>query len=317
MADIIAPVFPTTPNNPWPWIGAGALASSFVKAYGSSRASASKWNNLAKFASLKTYLGDTSNSNYSSGRMGGRGGRVYSYRKRNFRRCKGKRCSGKIVKRSGAVNMRTAGMVGMELKYKNFTLAANYVSNMVSTSRESPATTTCFCGVSQGSGADERVGRTINIKSLELRGLLVRIGHSEVANLDGGGGCNIRLALVLDRQNNGSSGATGTDVWDAGTAMNWYGMRNLENRFRFKVLWERTFELAPTIAANDNQNTTICHNNRSKFVHLYKRLNIPVTFNGTGETITTINDNCLHLFAMTQAANQVQLSYDARIRFMG
>lgn len=156
---------------------------------------------------------------------------------------------------------------------------------------------TLMNALAPGTGASQRVGQNVLIRSLELRGYLAADGGA--ANSQ-----TVRWLVLLDRQTNGAVPAAVTDFLNPGTVN---GLRALTNRKRFKILLDRTSVLSPF--TQDGA--------QSKF-HIYMKFRRPikVEFNGgVAGTIADIATNSLFFVAMgTEAAGATDGLYAVTFR---
>lgn len=152
-----------------------------------------------------------------------------------------------------------------------------------------PEYVTYLPSIVQGTGETQRIGRKVNITSIQLR---IRLTQATTA-----GRYAVRLVLVWDRQFNGSA-----PTWDevfagSGGAMNF---PNLSNTERFRVLkdwmWGGGAGAATT---SDNwaslANTVYAHNTR--IINYYRKCNISMEFNGTSGGSSEIKSNNIFLMA--------------------
>lgn len=150
---------------------------------------------------------------------------------------------------------------------------------------------------SQGSGVNQRQGRSITILSVLLNWCTI-IDSDNVIPM-----C-YRVSLVLDRQPN-STAVTLTDIYNGvGSILAPMSVRNLEQGMRFKVLKTRTFRLGPAQTSATGK--------------FFKRLHINTRQNGAGGGIATAETNVLYLILMAdQAANPPVTTFVSRLRFIG
>lgn len=139
-------------------------------------------------------------------------------------------------------------------------------------------------GLVPGTGATQRVGMKITIKSLELRGywgVTPATGVDQIA----------RYAIVLDKQPNGATPAVGNHL----LANNVLSPRSLTQRKRYKTLLDKTRAF----------NATAEPGSFAPFYY-YMKLSRPlvVDYNsGTAGTVADISSNALYLYTVsTQAA---------------
>lgn len=158
------------------------------------------------------------------------------------------------------------------------------------------ATPVLLNGCIQGTEATQRLGRKISMTSMYLKGNILLQGTTV-------GGGFLRLAIVYDKQSNGTAPAI-TDVWltNAITSPN-----NLSNRDRFvKVVDIET----PVIGVQGDFSIP---------VEIYRKLNLETLFNtGNAGTVGDITTGSLHMFICNNAGFTVAPPVDAfqcRIKF--
>lgn len=153
--------------------------------------------------------------------------------------------------------------------------------------------------LSQGAAASDRVGRKIQVRSIEMRGYLYG-DSAAVVN-------HVRLVVVQDKQANGAA-PSWTDIYDSNL---YYSLRNLAKKQRFKILWDKTYTLVGNSSAP--QDTT------SKHVQMYKKVNIQTDYNsGNAGTVADIDKNSIYVFAIALAGSgtgDMQWNGTARIRY--
>jgi len=178
--------------------------------------------------------------------------------------------------RTGGYSFRAQG--GKEL---------NFVETAIATSANSTGTVTLLNGIAGGTSASQRVGRRVQMKSLEFKGR-VEADSTTTVNLT-------RYAVVLDKQSNGAAPSV-TDIYDAVAPQS---LRNISNKARFWVLWDSG--LIPVVG---NNTTAGQQTDKSQHgIEFYKRINIPVQYNsGVGGTVTDIQTNGLFFVAVGQQA---------------
>lgn len=253
------------------------------------------------------------------------GGRTYGKSKRSSNggsrsSARSERRSKRPAQRSGTgaparYNARTGGFLGIETKYHDTffnAVIAGVTPDMVG-GQADPALQGCLNSPAQGPGPNQRVGRTITVTSCLVQGL-VQVASSLAVGL-------IQppiayLALVLDRQTNGSVPGTAS-IYSNPTGSP-AGMiapvRNLEFTQRFRVL--KVVQLAfPEVT---QANATAMSGSKMPFSMSWKG-EILTNMNGADGTLTQIVDNSLHVVAFTDDNTPVSpfLTYNARIRFRG
>jgi len=226
-----------------------------------------------------------------------------------FRRSKSQRVKGsypRTVPRGAAEPLperlrgfvRTSGAYGRslprsgELKY--------FDSTVVGTISTTGAILTSANLIPQGTGENQRIGRTVTVKSIQMKGIFTQPPSDDLFN------DYVQLALVQDTQANGTQPAY-ADVYTAANNIN--SMLNLDNSQRFKVLkvWRFPLEAKTFNSTSNNWAET------KKGVSFYKRVNIPITFSGTTGVITEVRSNNLCWALIGNSVNNANL-YDMTIR---
>jgi len=151
-------------------------------------------------------------------------------------------------------------------------------------------------GMTVGSSIEQRVGREVTMRSIQFS-YVVRANSAGVDQ-------QVRVALVYDRQTNGAAPAF-NDVFDFTNAT---AARKLENRKRFRILYDRTY----VVNAIGEAGSQVAR-------RFYRRLRHPVTFNSgnTGLVSDIATGSFYLLFLSTQAAgtNAALLDYNTRVRY--
>lgn len=131
-------------------------------------------------------------------------------------------------------------------------------------------------GIVPGTAATERIGQKITIRSLELR------GYNYVTPTDGLDQLHRRI-LVLDSQTN----AAALTIAQVLQTANVFSPRNLQNRKRFKILYDKTFTLNASAEAGSR-----------RWFKMYMKFRKPIITDyntGTAGTVADIVTNSLYL----------------------
>lgn len=135
-------------------------------------------------------------------------------------------------------------------------------------------------GITQGVGVQERVGKKIMVKGIQL-GL-----HFETPATTGVEQ-SVRVVVVQDKQANAAA-CGWDDVFDDGTggndATSLTDPLKVENRYRFTVLYDKMLKLSVDSAYP-----------RQHSFKVFRKVNIPVMYGGVGDTIASINSNSIYL----------------------
>lgn len=235
-------------------------------------------------------------------------GRFYSRKRRSVtprffkRRFNLKRgVAAKMARRAFSQPFRTGGRFrGMgEIKYIDATdVSATSVYNTT-------GLVTLINPIAQGDDNTNRDGRQIRMVSVHMRG---RIEGPDTVQQDAG----CRTLIVYDRQTN----ATALTIAGVlGTSATAFFFNNLDNKDRFVVL----FDSYTTVGYHVNTATqAFAKANDGKTVQIFnKRVNLPVTYSGTGATVASITTGSLYLITLgDQASDTPYLLWRTRVRFV-
>lgn len=154
-------------------------------------------------------------------------------------------------------------------------------------------------GIARGDEINERTGREVMMRSIQLNVLF----KSTIAT---GVDQQQRLLIVYDRQTN----ATACTMAQVVSAVSLLSPRNLENRRRFKILFDELVVISQTVAAEEGN---------QKIKRFYRRLRHPVTFNsGDAGTVADITTGSLYAIAYGSEAAGVTagtITINSRIRY--
>jgi len=178
--------------------------------------------------------------------------------------------------------------------------AANAVVNL-----STAGSVTLINGVATGTDFTARIGRRINVVTIQLRAYF-DIADTSSADVDA-----TRVMIVEDLQSNGVIATIAQILAD--TAGNTHPMNhlNLDNRQRFRVHYDKQFSLGLYSAAADG------FYNKQPTINFYKKCNIPVEFSGTTAGIGSIASGAIYLVTLGSAAAATwKMSFVPRCRFI-
>jgi len=162
---------------------------------------------------------------------------------------------------------------------------------------------TMLNGVATGTDFTDRIGRSITMKSVLIQGYTETEDTDVAATL-------CRVMIILDKQPNAAL-PTIANIFNAATSS---APLNLTNRDRFRVIMEKMF-----VCGYYNKTATFSLGDQtSKLVKKYIKMNIPVTYNGTGATIAAIQSNSLLLVTLGNQAAGAGYTFkgSVRVRFV-
>lgn len=145
--------------------------------------------------------------------------------------------------------------------------------------------------VPQGLGASDRTGNSIKVTSLLLR-------YAIAAGLSN---CHCRVMVFRDNQ---QIGDTTPALGDVLQFVDIYSPLDAStNVGRFSILYDKTHNL---VVGGDSAQTNL--------IKVFKKLNTRVRFNGSA--LTDIQKNGLYMAFLSDNANNPQLTYRSRVRFV-
>jgi len=203
---------------------------------------------------------------------------------------------------SGLAPLRTGGFFGTR---RTITEKKTVDVDPVSVNVTSTATFNLLNGIATGTDFTDRIGRKVNLKSLFIR---YNVGPEDQTVTDN----LVRILVVYDNQTNGAAPIIG-DVLKSANSLS---QLNLNNRDRFKVLWDKEIQLTfasntATVAVSFGQNG-YCG---KKFKSLR---NLEMIFGGTAATVASIQTGSIYLITIGSATAGAAstFSFSSRIRFV-
>lgn len=216
--------------------------------------------------------------------------------KRNYRR----RQPTRRRRRRAPSRWSTYSRAGTQL-WKDVNMLKGLVNTEFKTLDTTQSPTTLFTtgslflhsALTKGDNINERSGRMVRWKSIQLAGSVTRNSLSTIQN-------RVHLALVIDTQPNGSP-PTYTEIYSTSTPDSF---RNLDGRKRFVILktWDMVLDA----------------DRPERFFKCYKKLDMKTVYNsGDSGTISDIESNALFFVALSDTAvSAPSLVYNARARFI-
>jgi hypothetical protein len=162
---------------------------------------------------------------------------------------------------------------------------------------------TLLNGVATGTDYTNRIGRKVIMKSLLIRGQFYNLSTGSDSNGD-----LLRLMVICDEQPNGAAPII-TDILQTADHL---APLNLNNRGRFKVLYDKMLNMP---AWTTSAGALVNGSPRIAYAKIFKKMTVPVIFNGTGSTVGSIQTNSVYIVTLA-TNNQTAFSFNSRIRFM-
>lgn len=179
-----------------------------------------------------------------------------------------------------------------------------------------PATTNCLFAPTEGNGIEQRVGNKVWVHKISVNINIALNTQTAITGADYGQ--TARLALVLDKQTNGTQ-LSAEDVFNSASTLGKaaYMFQNTDHFGRFQVLREKYVVLNPVNNYYNGTNIDAAGYNRHiKLVYKFKKP-LCIRFNGTsGGTVADIIDNSFHLIGITNTGDSTMaLDYKCRVVF--
>lgn len=200
--------------------------------------------------------------------------------------------------RTAGYYRRFGGAGAIELKFHDLDIDNGAISSTAEIVEDS-----CN-GIQQGVTEVTRVGRKCTIRSINWRYRIEKTTTATEAN----GSLIVRVILYLDKQCNGAT-ALATDILEDA---NYQSFNNLANKSRFRTLMDRTYDLNPSAAGNGTANDIMPLKVTDS---LYKKVNIPIEFDGTTGAITEIRSNNIGVLMVADINDIATFDSKMRLRF--
>lgn len=198
----------------------------------------------------------------------------------------------------GRFRSRGRRATDVEMKYRDNTFGP---TTILTTGTVAMAT---ICNVAQGDAENQRIGRKITIKKINIRGTLPYVeGATNTASEW------TRIMVVLDKQCNGTT--VTPDLYLQ--TQDVYSYRNLVNSSRFQTLWERKFTFNKTPYWNG---TAALAPEAVMTWNVNLKGNWTIEYDATATTgaVTTIRSNNIFILAINETG-ATQIKGTVRIRY--
>jgi len=235
---------------------------------------------------------------------------------------KAARASGSVKRQAARMlaNSSTAGFLGLEKKFYDTALSNHNIAAPTDATGGmcDPSATSMISTPTQGDGEQQRDGKRIVIKSVQVTGLI----HTSELELQAGPPASTKVffALVLDTQSNAAQCTSETIFKNTAAAASGAvsPLRNLLYAARFKVLKSELVDL-DCLTTSHVAADAFAMPGKGYVFNWYLPMDLPVNFNaGTTASIANVIDNSLHMVAFTNTNVLLpRITYNARIRFMG
>jgi len=160
--------------------------------------------------------------------------------------------------------------------------------------------------IPQGASQSQRVGAKTTLTDVMIRGSASLAPGSTIASTTD----RLRIILYLDTQANGTVAGV-TDILQTGDIDSF---NNLYNVNRFRILSDQYLDLVAEAGANDGAADQF--GNITQTWQIYKKVRIPLEFNGATGAITEIRSNNVGIMFITQQNGLTNVEWSTRVRFM-
>lgn len=224
-----------------------------------------------------------------------------------------------------ALNARTGGTLGVDLKWLDTSLTSGILQDNadLSSGVVNPVTQECLSAMAQGDGVSERIGKRVIIKNVQVKGVCEILSQANAGAPLGDVFCFV--ALILDTQTNGTE-VLSQQVYtnpSASPALPCWPMRNLEYTHRFKVLAKAMGRFSPASSQAANVSSSLWDERTRTFrFNFYKKCGIQANYTGNSDIIDNVVDNSIQMIAWyshlgSPPFGSPVIHYNARIRYIG
>jgi len=178
----------------------------------------------------------------------------------------------------------------------------------------------CLSAPSQGDGPDQRDGKQIYIRSIQIKGLVQQGPFLTAASPPGP--LRVMIALVLDQQTNQTQCLSNNIYSNPGatTAGTVVPLRNIFFNKRFKIIRTLEIDISADSLSHFSAGSYAWNGTTATF-DMYVKFKEPIVVNfsvGTAANVNQVIDNSLHLVAFSNSAvPALTLTYNGRMRFVG
>ncbi len=200
-----------------------------------------------------------------------------------------------------------------EKKFINREVTTTNLVNVWAGSEINPTTFLNLTSMAQGDNTNERIGRSVVIESIRIKGVIQSAATGGAAL---GDPTQVRIIVFQDKQANNAE-ANAEDVMDQSGTDDVLGFVNMFEVTRFKILADRLFNLTPNAGAGNGTANDTPVSSRIFRINLLK-LNMQVNFTLPTANIDAVSDNSIQICAISSTFGQTAaIRYQARAYFYG
>jgi len=160
--------------------------------------------------------------------------------------------------------------------------------------------------IPQGASQNQRIGAKCTLTDVMVRGSATLTPATTLTRTSD----RVRCILYLDQQANGTAAGV-TDILATGDIDSF---NNLFNTNRFRTLADQYIDLVAEAGANDGTDDQF--GNVNVTFQMYKKVRIPLEFNGATGAITEIRSNNVGILFIAQNNNVSNVEWSTRVRFI-
>ena len=206
-----------------------------------------------------------------------------------------------------------------EIKYFDHGVDATAITNAATATTPAYYQTNTIVGINRGDAANERVGNKINIKSIDIRGLIGLPRQSSTSDTTAnwaGGPSQWRILVYQDMQCNGAVAPINSILDLTLTNANpSNAYNNLQYSGRFKILMDKFMTLEPGAAVFNSATSHYVTTGSAKFFKKHIICDIPITYLGESNSLTNITTNNVGILFICNNNYHELVQYRTRVRY--
>lgn len=153
-----------------------------------------------------------------------------------------------------------------------------------------------ICDIGQGDAVSDRQGDSIKVTKLQMKYYIEQGGSATQTQ--------IRIMLILDKQANGALPSVGDFLLDASVDDQLVSLLNLDNKFRFIVLYDRLITLSSS-------------GTRTIGGKVFKKMQTHIRYSGTTNSTSNIQSNNYFLYiASNETSTNPSITYMLRVKYV-
>ena len=164
---------------------------------------------------------------------------------------------------------------------------------------------TSLINILEGTSPSQRIGRKITVRGIGLK-ILINLPQSATASAAWDG---YRIILYHDKQANGAT-ATAAQILDSTPSVNILSYRNLSNVNRFRILYDKNFEVNATNAGG----SVYVAGQLQLLPKVWVNVNVPIEYSGSTGNISEIRSHNFGILVISSNSVATML-IQSRVRY--